>query len=302
MDYPNDILVTETRSEWVENPYRSFFRFYQKYIGQGNFDGEFEYEDNITFDPSDAGKFDYGLDDYYGDQWPQWSVDPPPSDDPSDPSYDPNRGDLQNQRPGRVQPDNSHWDFGIQSDDYSCKPDERFHSEVVHVYTMNTEEAGDLYRYDFNVLSGDPDNPYEEGREFILEPGTPVFVEAYSILPFDHREGSHIVYDSLIVNNRIKMTDSSGNAGKAGKLVCWVNISDLNKIGILSVGDKVMVNGKLYKDSSGGGGYVEKHNTVMYIVKAVNTSENEYPYGLATYATSEIIGYANADSIEEIAD
>ena len=302
MNYPEDIVVTQTDSEWVDDPYRGFFRFHQKYIGVGNFEGEFEYRDNITFDPSDVGTYDFGLDDLYGDQWPQWSVDPPPSEDQDiNPDYD-KRGDYQNQRPGRVKPDNSHWDFGIQENDYSCKPDPRFESQVVNVYNMNKDEPGDLYRYDFNVISGDPDNPFDPGLEFILEPGTPVFVEAYSILPFDHREGSYFVYDSLIVNNRIKMTDSNGNARKAGRLVCWVNISDLNKIGIITVGDKVMVNGKLFKDSSGGGGYIEKTETVMYVVKALNSSDHEYPFGLATYPNSVVLGYANADSLEEIAD
>ena len=185
------------------------------------------------------------------------------------------------------------WDFGFQENDYTL---------IIDPDAAPITDPEDPYRYDFNVLSGDPDNPFYPGREFVLEDNTPVFVEAYSILPFDHRSGPYFVYASLITNNRIKMTDSPGKANKAGMQVCWVNVSDLNKIGIITVGDKVLVNGKLYRDSSGGGGYITKTDEIMYVVKALNTTECDYPLGLATESTSELLGYASEDSVTELND
>lgn len=263
LDYPNDIEVEHTEYQYIEEAYRPYFNLKQVYFGKGNFKSSHEYHVSICFNLT------------------------PETGDPSG-AFDFGIMEL-GLEGNRAAGDN--WDFGTQISNYRLVVDEGA-SPIV--------EPDDAYRYDFNVLSGDPNNQFEAGREFILKEGTPLFIEPYTILPFDYREGSMIVYDSLIVNNRIKMTNSIGNVNKAGKLTCWVNISDLNKIGVIAVGDRVLINGKLYRDSSGNGGYMEKVDEVMYVVKSLDSSINQYPYGLATFATSELIGYASKDSLTEL--
>lgn len=124
------------------------------------------------------------------------------------------------------------------------------------------------------------DNPY-------AEPGT--------------LTGTFYVYSTLQFNNRIRVTGINLNVLKPGRVVGWIDVSDISFLpsedDIFYVGDRVYILDIIYKDAYTIGSYLDKYGQYMYIVQALP----EYDYdesgmiclGLSDKKNGTPIGYAS---------
>jgi hypothetical protein len=155
--------------------------------------------------------------------------------------------------------------------------------------------------YDFNKLAGDVEEWVAAGTEFELD-NTPMYATYSSTTSFTYKSGLYYVYNSSIVNDRVRMTRTDGGVEMAGRATGWCNIEDLINLGSLVVGDQVRVSGNLYVYANGSGGKINKDGEIMYICEVLDTTQYEFPYALSTGPVSSRIGFASEDNITKVAN
>ena len=161
--------------------------------------------------------------------------------------------------------------------------------------------------YDYNVASGDSDKPqpptpdegYPAGTLFTLDE-TPVYT-TYSIgSSFDTRSGDYYIYDSAMVNERIRVCRLEDNVEMPARSVGWCNVMDLYNLTTLSVGDLVTVTGKLYVNKYSRDRYIIMEGENMYIREVYTNENTDCPYALSFEVKSAIIGYASEDMLVKV--
>lgn len=154
--------------------------------------------------------------------------------------------------------------------------------------------------YDFNKLSGYVDEWLQVGLDYNLTK-TALYCNYCSTRATKIVTGNFIIYDKIVVNNRIRVTRYDQFVGVPCAYSGWVDIDDILKSASYIIGDRVKVFGKMYQYSNGIGNYSEEDGTDYYIsaiqVPAEGEQPIEYPIGLSAQFNSTIIGYTNEESI-----
>lgn len=57
---------------------------------------------------------------------------------------------------------------------------------------------------------------------------TKIYVSSDASSSAGTKSGTYYLWDASVIRNRIRITNSSGNVGKSGQIIGWVNISDIN--------------------------------------------------------------------------
>ena len=57
---------------------------------------------------------------------------------------------------------------------------------------------------------------------------TKIYVSSSASSSADTKTGTYYLWDASIINNRIRITNTSSNVGKSGQVVGWVKVSDIN--------------------------------------------------------------------------
>lgn len=57
---------------------------------------------------------------------------------------------------------------------------------------------------------------------------TKIYVSSDASSSAGTKSGTYYLWDASVIRNRIRITNSSGNVGKSGQVIGWVNISDIN--------------------------------------------------------------------------
>lgn len=102
------------------------------------------------------------------------------------------------------------------------------------------------------------------------------------------RTGDYYIWSEEQVSGRIRLTNKASNAGKAGQISFWVNVSDIGGSAdsteasvTYAVGDKVKVNGTIYGNGDGTGGSIKKSDATMYVVNVESSEKYTNYIGLA---------------------
>jgi len=147
----------------------------------------------------------------------------------------------------------------------------------------------------------EPQTDTDPGYRYDLH-DTPIYMYYSSDNVENVRSGTYYVYDSTILNNRIRLVKTYKNIGRAACWNFWCDIDVLRNLTRLNIGDAVqIVNGKLHQYSNGTGWYKNyaKENNQYYIV-SIDTGA-KYPYGLANSPTDVLIGYASSKCLTQVA-
>ena len=153
--------------------------------------------------------------------------------------------------------------------------------------------------YDFNIFAGD-DIVINTGDIFDLK-NNKIYYSYYNYETAFRYTGRIYIYDSRIVNNRIRIARIEDAVDSPARAFGWVSINDLMMLDVLPIGEKVIVTGKLYINPTGNGKYIEKEEAVMYIIDFTETVEGstvDYQYLLANTKTGAGIGYAPRHELE----
>ena len=153
--------------------------------------------------------------------------------------------------------------------------------------------------YDFNKLAGDVEEWIAAGTEFALN-NTPMYATYSSGTSFDNKTGTYFIYSSSVVNNRVRMARTESAVDSPARSCGWCNTLDLLNLGEITVGEQVLVSGKIYVYANGSGGYIESEGQVMYVYEILDKEQYRFPYGLANGPKSAIIGYANEDILSKV--
>lgn len=94
------------------------------------------------------------------------------------------------------------------------------------------------------------------------------------------KSGIYYLWDNIIKNNRIRITNSESGVGILGQITGWVSINNVIVDNSLKIGDKILVNGTLNTYADGTGNTIDKVNEAMYIVDIIEQSE-EFKYNIA---------------------
>ena len=161
--------------------------------------------------------------------------------------------------------------------------------------------------YDYNVASGDsgggdtpvPEEGYPAGTLFNLD-NTPIYTTYTIGSAFDLRTGKYYIYNSAMINGRIRVCSVEDNVNEPAKSSGWCDAMDLYYLGKLTKGDMVSVTGKVYLDISSRQRYIEMESELMYI-REVHINENtDTPYALSFEENSAVVGYASASELIKI--
>lgn len=129
----------------------------------------------------------------------------------------------------------------------------------------------------------------------------PIYTRYCSISSEDYRSGTFYLWEENIKNNRIRITNNPDNAGKYGFVTGWINVEDLyDKKDKLCIGDKVYVNGNINSNPDGTGNKIKKINSIMYIIKILDSNEYEYNYAVSTAMNRTNQGWAKEDILNKI--
>lgn len=152
--------------------------------------------------------------------------------------------------------------------------------------------------YDFNKLAGDIEEWIAAGTEFELK-DTPMY-STYSIpVSFDNKSGSYYVYNSALVNGRVRMARTENAVDMPARSSGWCKTIDLLNLGEITVGEQVLVNGKLYLYATGNGGYIDGTGQVMYVCEIKDKELYPFPFGLTNGPKGARIGYASESSLSK---
>ena len=71
-------------------------------------------------------------------------------------------------------------------------------------------------------------------------------------------------------------------------------------LGEITVGEQVLVSGKIYVYANGSGGYIESEDQVMYVCEILDKEQYRFPYGLSNGPKSARIGFANEEILSKV--
>jgi hypothetical protein len=133
------------------------------------------------------------------------------------------------------------------------------------------------------VIPVDPTNTDEV--KVIYPSGTAIYLNdvAYYSSPYNLypepellKDGYYYIYNYMIVNNRIRITNRESDVNIAGKCVGWIKLSDISNEKGIKIGDKVIINDYIYVDPyDDSKGKINKAGAEMYIVTIATTASWE---------------------------
>lgn len=146
------------------------------------------------------------------------------------------------------------------------------------------------------------------GRKQIY-PGKKVNLELCKVYPrygsiksSTFKTGEYYLWDNIVVNNKIRITNNPNGIGKLGYITGWISVDDIIERTDIRVGDKVIVNGKINMYADGSGQYMTKNNIIMYIVDTLDPTMFEYCYAVASDINRNRQGWAKLDMLKRIED
>lgn len=88
------------------------------------------------------------------------------------------------------------------------------------------------YGYEFDAPKTDDSKnttttTIKAGQKVVLN-NTPCYNSESDKTPSGKKSGTYYLWDATVKNNRIRITNSTANVGKAGQVTCWCNVADLN--------------------------------------------------------------------------
>lgn len=156
--------------------------------------------------------------------------------------------------------------------------------------------------YDFNKLCIDSPSEFYEGDEIDLPESVGFYSSPFCKAQFVERSGLFYVYEPNIINNRIRLCSISDAVASPVRKTGWVNVEDIKMNGKLKVGDRVIVNGNIFKYTTGTGGYKICNDEEMYIVEMSDPAQYQYCYGLASAMNTRRLGWAENRILVRVSD
>ena len=161
--------------------------------------------------------------------------------------------------------------------------------------------------YDYNLSSEEtepsvepePEKGFPSGTEFDLL-NTPIYATASVGKSFDTRSGIYYIYDDDLANRRIRICRTLEAVESPAKSVGWCNMTDLENLTRIAVGDMVKVTGKVYPNKTSRERYINMENETMFVRYYDETENIDCPYGLSFEINSAIIGYADVNSLTKV--
>lgn len=114
----------------------------------------------------------------------------------------------------------------------------------------------------------------------------------------DQKSGTFYLWDNIVKNKKIRITNNLKGVGKLGYITGWIDIRNLEQKDGISLGDKVVVNGRLNTSYDGTGNFIRKINDIMYVVNILDPDKFEYCYGLSSGPNRNRQGWAKQDDIK----
>ena len=155
----------------------------------------------------------------------------------------------------------------------------------------------------------DPEPPVEpeepeiiifEGQEVKLK-NVKVYARFCSSKTQDIKTGTFYIWDSAIVNRRVRITNNKNKTRVPGHITGWIDIEDLKKDpNKLRIGDKLTISGNLNQYADGSGLSIYKKNATMYITDILSKDNFRFNLGLANTPTGNRIGWGNEEMIKSI--
>lgn len=91
-----------------------------------------------------------------------------------------------------------------------------------------------------DFVSKEDENPVKgtikAGLEITLD-NTPCYKSESAAAEYERKSGKYFLWDSTVINGRIRITNTADRVGKAGQVTCWINIADVG----LTEGDETPV-------------------------------------------------------------
>lgn len=140
---------------------------------------------------------------------------------------------------------------------------------------------------------------YYKGKKVILDK-IKVYVRYNSKEYSIKKSGEFYLWDSNIVNNRVRVTNNIDYIGRPGFITGWIDLEDLIDKNSIRIGDIVRVNGNLNVYANGTGNSIARNGVNMVVVDIIDKKQFEYPYGLATAPNRIRIGWAKESEIEKL--
>ena len=153
--------------------------------------------------------------------------------------------------------------------------------------------------YDFNVFADDTEFTVNTGDIYTLK-NTKIYYSYHSNEIAFKYTGNIYIYDSRIINNRVKIARIEDAVDSPARVFGWLHITDLLSLDKLPIGEKVVVTGRLYANPDGTGSYILKEEATMYVreyADSIDINTYDYPYLLSNSKKSSGIGYAARQDI-----
>ena len=262
--------------------------------------GDIDLEDETAFGDYDFGDLDEGIDpesvaegDYDFDALSGMRIADYDDDDGT--NIDEDGNDKREEPDPTPEDDDGKFNFGdLDLHDETAEGDYDFGDldEGIDPESVAKED------YDFNKLSGDPEDWLVPGTDFELL-NTPLYETYSSTAAFTTRTGTYFVYSAEVMNGRVRMCRTDGAVLSPAKSAGWATTEDLINLGEIVMNDLVKVSGVLKEYASGAGGSIDKDGEIMY-VRALMGDSYDCPYGLANAPRGTVIGYASEDQLTKV--
>lgn len=211
-------------------------------------------------------------------------------------NIDPDSGENKKDPDDKKDDDDGTYNFGDIDKGYETAVGDYDFGDLNEGVDPDSVANGD---YDFNKFAGDAEEWIAAGTEFDLN-NTPMYATYSSSTSFDNKTGTYFIYSSSVVNNRVRMARTENAVDSPARSCGWCNTLDLLNLGEITIGEQVLVSGKIYLYANGSGGYIESEGQVMYVYEILDKEQYRFPYGLANGPKSAIIGYANEDILSKV--
>lgn len=114
------------------------------------------------------------------------------------------------------------------------------------------------------------------------------------------KSGTYYLWDDVVVNNRVRITNTIFGIGKYGFLTGWVDVDELIFKPVIEIGDTVIVNGKINTSPNGTGYFINREECIMYITDIIKDQYSSYIYGVSTALNRARLGYAKPEQVEKV--
>lgn len=177
------------------------------------------------------------------------------------------------------------------------------HSSVVHITGKGNYTGTKTQSFDTGIITKEDPEPQNPQYPEQLVPGLPIqLTKAATYSEFWSRKynsiisGIFYIFDSIIRNNRIRITNALEKVGVNGREGGWISLDDILVNNYkYEIGDKVIVNGDIYQKPDGSGNRIAKQEAVMYIVDIIDDAEYQYNYAVATASYNNKQGWCSED-------